>query len=299
MMPREALAFLRGKRLRPGFSYKDVWREEHAAAFTVAKAMQLDVLADLHAAVNTAMEKGQTFDSFRKSVEPTLREKGWWGKKQTLDPLTGEEATAQLGSARRLKTIYNVNMRQAFLRGQYERIMGNPLMPYMMYRLGNSREHRPEHMAWEGIILPKDDPWWDSHYPMNDWGCNCYVKGVTEGQRRRYIEEGIPTPKRLDGTGGGTIPAQTAAPPDNPRPYFNERKGTLEWVPQGVHPAFNWHQGKAGPGRRPGRKARGIGEAPGDGPSGESRRRRARPACRRPPAWRSAEAGRGGNQRPS
>jgi len=30
IIPGEALAFLRNKRLRVGFSYKDVWRDEHA-----------------------------------------------------------------------------------------------------------------------------------------------------------------------------------------------------------------------------------------------------------------------------
>jgi hypothetical protein len=35
IIPKEALAYLKNKKLRPGFSYKDVWHEEHATAFTV------------------------------------------------------------------------------------------------------------------------------------------------------------------------------------------------------------------------------------------------------------------------
>jgi len=38
---------LKDKKLKVAFSYKDVWNEEHATAFTVAKAMQLDVLSDI------------------------------------------------------------------------------------------------------------------------------------------------------------------------------------------------------------------------------------------------------------
>ena len=117
VIPREALAFLRNKKLRTGFSYKDVWREEHATAFTVAKAMQVDVLSDLHNAVTGAMEKGQSFESFKKGIKPILQEKGWWGRKDMTDPLTGRTVNAQLGSDRRLKTIYSVNMRQAFIKG--------------------------------------------------------------------------------------------------------------------------------------------------------------------------------------
>ena len=81
IIPREALAFLQNKRLRTGFSYKDVWRDEHATAFTVAKAMQVDVLADLHNAVTGAMESGQSFEAFRKNIKPILQNKGWWGER--------------------------------------------------------------------------------------------------------------------------------------------------------------------------------------------------------------------------
>jgi len=175
-----------------------------------------------------------------------LQEKGWWGRKDMVDPLTGRTVNAQLGSDRRLKTIYSVNMRQAFIKGQYERGMASRLHPYILYRLGNSRQHREEHMAWEGIILPKTDPWWDSHLPQNDWGCNCKIEFLTEERKRRYEAEGIPTPPRLDGTGGGNVPAKTAAPPPRYRNYYNERKGIVERVPVGVHPAFNWNQGAMG-----------------------------------------------------
>ena len=158
----------------------------------------------------------------------------------------GQNHERPLGSDRRLKTIYRVNMCSAFQKGQYDRAMASDMHPYLLYRLGNSRQHREEHVAWEGIILPKTDPWWDSHFPPNDWGCNCFTVAVTEERKRRYEAEGIPTAPRLDGTGGGNVPAKTAAPPPRYRNYFNERKGTVERVPVGVSPAFNWNQGAMG-----------------------------------------------------
>jgi uncharacterized protein with gpF-like domain len=243
-MPKEALAYLKNKELQPAFSYKDVWHEEHATAFTVAKAMQLDVLSDLHTAVIDAMEKGQSFDSFKKNIEPILQQKGWWGKKEMLDPLTGQMVNAQLGSDRRLKTIYQVNMRSAFQKGQYERTMASDLHPYLMYRIGPSVNHREDHESWDGLILPKDDPWWDSHFPPNGWGCKCYTRAITEARKQQYENEGIPTAPRLDGTGGGNVSVKTQAPAVKYKNYFNERKGTVEQVPEGVDPAFNWNQGK-------------------------------------------------------
>ena len=246
MIPQEALAYLKNKSLSPAFSYKDVWHEEHATAFTVAKAMQLDVLADLHHAVIDAMEQGQSFESFKKNIAPVLQQKGWWGKKEMTDPLTGKTVNAQLGSDRRLQTIYRVNMRSAYQKGQYERTMQSDLHPYLMYRIGPSLHHREDHQSWDGLILPKDDPFWDSHFPPNGWGCKCYTRAVTEARKKLYEENGIPTAPKLDGSGGGSVPAKTQAPPVKYKTYFNERKGTMEQVPAGVDPAFNWNQGKTG-----------------------------------------------------
>jgi hypothetical protein len=202
------------------------------------------VLSDLHTAVVEAMEQGQSFETFKKNLTPILQQKGWWGKKEMPDPLTGERVNAQLGSDRRLKTIYRVNMRSAYQRGQYERTMASDLHPYLMYRIGPSVHHRKEHVSWDGLILPKDDPFWDSHFPPNGWGCKCYTRAVSEARLKRYQAQGIPTAPRLDGTGGGTIPVKTKAPPVKYKTYFNERKGTVEQVPEGVDPAFNWHVGK-------------------------------------------------------
>ena len=246
IVPREALAYLKNKNLKAGFSYKDVWNEEHATAFTVAKAMQLDVLSDLHTAVVDAMEKGQSFESFKKNIKPLLQQKGWWGKKEMTDPLTGKTVNAQLGSDRRLKTIYRVNMRSAYQKGQYDRTMASDLHPYLMYRIGPSVKHREDHQSWDGLILPKDDPWWDSHFPPNGWGCKCYTRAITEARKKQYEENGIPTAPRLDGTGGGNVPAKTQAPPITYRSFFNERTGTLEHIPKGISPGFNWNQGNTG-----------------------------------------------------
>jgi tetratricopeptide (TPR) repeat protein len=191
------------------------------------------------------MEKGQSFESFKKNIKPLLQQKGWWGKKEMTDPLTGKTVNAQLGSDRRLKTIYRVNMRSAYQKGQYDRTMASDLHPYLMYRIGPSVRHREDHQSWDGLILPKNDPWWDSHFPPNGWGCKCYTRAVTEARKKQYEENGIPTAPRLDGTGGGNVPAKTQAPPVKYKTYFNERKGTVEQVPEGVDPAFNWNQGRA------------------------------------------------------
>jgi hypothetical protein len=162
------------------------------------------------------------------------------------DPLTSKTVNARLGSDRRLKTIYSVNMRNAYQKEQYEQTMRSELHPYLMYRIGPSMNHRKEHESWDGLILPKNDPWWDSHLPPNGWGCKCYTRAVSEARLKKYKEQGVNVPPAADGTGGGTLEVKTEAPPVNYTTYFNERKGTVEKVPEGIDPAFNWNPGKAG-----------------------------------------------------
>ena len=241
LIPKQALEYIKNKKLRPAFSYKDVWNEEHATAFTVAKAIQLDVLSDIKGAVEKAIENGTTFEQFKKDIKPTLMKKGWWGRKEMTDPLTGRTVDAQLGSDRRLKTIYSTNLRSAYQKGQYDRTMESDLHPYLMYKLGASVHHREEHLRWSNLILPKDDPLWNSIFPPNGYGCKCYTVAVTEARKQRYEQNGVPA-YNPDTQKTVSVPVQTSAPKTDYRNYFNERKGTLERIPQGITPGFNWNQ---------------------------------------------------------
>ncbi|MBQ9206895.1 MAG: phage head morphogenesis protein [Treponema sp.] len=244
LIPKQALDYIKNKKLHPAFSYKDVWNEEHATAFTVAKAMQLDVLSDIKTAVEKAIENGTTFEQFKKDLKPTLIQKGWWGKREMTDPLTGETVNAQLGSDRRLRTIYSTNLRSAYQKGQYDRTMASEAHPYLMYRIGASVHHREQHLKWNNLILPKDDPLWNSIFPPNGYGCKCYTVAVTEARKQKYEQSGVPY---YDNWEHKTVrqPAQTTAPRMTYDVYENVRKGIVERIPKGITPGFNWNQGKA------------------------------------------------------
>lgn len=144
MIPDIALKYIKNKTLKPAFSYKDVWNEEHATAFTVAKAMQIDILSDIKSAVEKAIGEGQSFERFKKELKPALIKKGWWGRREMNDPLTGKTVNARLGSDSRLRTIYRTNLRSAYQKGQYERTMESDAHPYMMYCVGASVRHREQ-----------------------------------------------------------------------------------------------------------------------------------------------------------
>ena len=225
-VPQEALDYFRHKGLQPGFDYRDVWRQEHAAAFTVAKATQLDVLQSIRDEVEKAIENGTTLAQFQKDLTPTLQKLGWWGRQQMRDPLTGETIEAQLGSPRRLKTIYRANLRTAYAAGQYQRAQRTKrALPYFRYSLGPSKDHRDEHVAIDGTILPVDHDFWSTHMPPNGWGCKCRVRQVSqvEMDRRGWQVSDAPQVKH--------------------RQWVNTRTGEIELVPEGIDPGWDTNPG--------------------------------------------------------
>lgn len=185
-VPRAVRKYLEGKGLKPSWDWDEVWQQEHAAAFTVAKAMGTDILEALRSAVDAAIEGGLPFAEFKKRVRDTLAELGWWGVQNRENPKTGEVEAVELGTPRRLKTIYVTNARVARAVGQWERIQRTKdSRPYLLYELGPSEHHRPEHVAWAGTILKVDDPAWGTMFPPNGWGCRCRVRQLSEAEADR------------------------------------------------------------------------------------------------------------------
>lgn len=224
--PKEAVEYFQQKGFAIGFDYRDVWQAQHQAAFTVAKVTQLDLLQDIRAAVDAALKDGTTLQQFQKTLTPTLQAKGWWGRQPMTDPLTGETRDVQLGSPRRLKTIYDTNLRTAHSEGQWQRIQERKeAFPFLQYDGNNSEHPRLQHGAWDGMTLPVDDPFWQNHMPVKAFGCHCRVIPKTAGQVARQGLEISSSPK---------VPT---------KPYVNARTGEVQQIPDGVHPAFHYPPG--------------------------------------------------------
>jgi hypothetical protein len=255
-IPKEAINYFNNKVSVPGFDYRDIWKDEHAHSFTVAKAMQLDVLDSIRGALSKALSEGQTMRDFSKNLTPELQRLGWWGKSQMMDPLTGDVVPVQLGSPRRLKTIFNANMRTARAAGQWERAeRTKKALPYMLYELGPSIEHRQEHVEWHGVCLPIDHPWFETHAPINGYGCKCRLRQVSRIEYERLKTNGVPAPDRKQeinpetGLPTGrmekrTIPVKTTAPKTEYVEWKNKRTGTVELVPEGIDPGWDTNPGK-------------------------------------------------------
>lgn len=178
--PKQAVAYLRSKGMAITWDWEEQWQEAHAQAFTVAKVTRLDILEDIRSAVQQAIDEGKTSAWFEKELTPVLQGKGWWGTAAHVDPDTGEVSQVQLGSPWRLQTIYRTNLQTAYMAGRFQALLENvDERPYWMYVAILDGKTRPGHRAMNGKVLRYDDPFWQSFYPPNGWGCRCRVVALS------------------------------------------------------------------------------------------------------------------------
>jgi Phage Mu protein F like protein len=231
--PPEILRYFRDKDLRPAFSWLDVWGEEHAYAFTVAKVQEWKVLAEFKAGIDQALVKGETFETFREAMKKRLTPLGWWGPRLVADP-DGKDPAKLVDFSRpaRLQITFQSNMRAARAAGQWQRAQRTKaVLPYLIYVRSVAERKRPEHLVWAGTILPIDDPFWNTHFPPNGWNCKCAVRQI--GDRERT--------EKLDAPGSQST---DEAPKVVERSFKNRRTGEIVRVPEGIDPGWQGNPGK-------------------------------------------------------
>ena len=158
--------------------------EAHSRAFTVAKIARIDLLSDIQTSLSEAYKKGQGFTEWRDNIKPVLAKKGWLGDVSVTNPKTGETKQIYVGS-RRLKRIFETNMRVSVAKARYESQMGSA-GEYFRYKAVLDRRTRPGHAKLHGMILPKTHKFWEKNYPPNDWGCRCQVQVLTQSEMQSY-----------------------------------------------------------------------------------------------------------------
>ena len=184
--------------------------------------------------MDDVIAQGRDFRHFHDNLRPTLERKGWWGHKLVTDPRTGKKVLAQLGSLRRLRTIFDTNISTAYAAGKWDQIQRlKDRMPYLRYVAVNDDRTRAEHRAWHNTVLPVNDPWWTTHYPPNGWGCRCTVAQLDHDDLERY---GLTLTQ-------GTPPFSS---PGDVRPWRNKRTGKIHQVPRGIDPGWDHNVGLAG-----------------------------------------------------
>lgn len=246
-VPAEVTSYFDGKTSTPAFSWADVWAEEHAYKFTVAKAVELDVLNAFRSTISTAISEGQGFESWKPQIEKELTRLGWWGPRMVSDPTGAQpDRMVNFASDRRLKTTFWANMNSARAAGQWERAQRSKrVLPYVLYVRTTSSDPRVEHLQWVGLILPIDHPFWRTHWPPNGWQCKCQVRMISARERDRLLGTERVNGQDLDGN-DIKIRYTDQAPDLGPDiQYRNRRTGEISIVPPGIDPGWQTNPGLA------------------------------------------------------
>ena len=213
--------------LRTTVRWSEMWHDDHARAFTVAKVAKLDLLAEIQASLADMLANGGTFEQWKDGLVPYLKAQGWWG--DVIDrALTGTDELVKVGP-RRLRTIYDTNLRVSRAAGRWARIQElKEVRPFLRYTAVLDARTRPEHRRWHGIILPVDHSWWNTHFPPCGWRCRCIVRQLSQ--------------RELDAKGWKV----SDVPDDGPdKPFYPAGRTTPEMVPAGIAPGFAYNPGKA------------------------------------------------------
>lgn len=204
-------------------AWTDLWEGQHAAAFVVAGAVKEELLVDFQNAIGKAIEEGTTLAEFRRDFDQIVERHGWQYKG---------------GRGWRTRVIYETNLRTSYQAGRYQQMQAaTETRPYWRYRHSfASEEPREQHLAWDGLVLPHDDPFWDTHYPTNGWGCECFVETLSERDLQRLGKDG---PDQSPPIRHREVTVGTRGP--SPRTVS---------VPEGIDPGFGYNVGEAAWGRQ-------------------------------------------------
>ncbi|MEI6197501.1 MAG: phage minor head protein, partial [Verrucomicrobiota bacterium] len=165
---REAVALLTGKPVMVKRVFNQLLPELKARAFTVAgieSANCMQRIRDAVASVPLGGKEGMTWDEAKKSIA------------DELESFLGD------GADRRAELVLRVNTFQAYSASIHEAGMADDDTTHFQYLHGECEVPTPSHLALNGVVLPKDDPFWETHTgPWGHLGCVCYKRPMNPDQ---------------------------------------------------------------------------------------------------------------------
>lgn len=180
---KEQVEFFARKLNLPTERWDDIRQSAHDRAFVVAGATKADLLADLKKSIAAHVDGGLGLEGYRRDFHEIIQKYGWKGftGDDRKDPDNPKDKGGA-GMAWRTRVTYMTNLRTSYAAGRYQQLRESPNLRYWMWKHNPLvAEARPQHLAWDGLTLPADHPFWNLHYPPQippHWGCRCRVVGV-------------------------------------------------------------------------------------------------------------------------
>jgi SPP1 gp7 family putative phage head morphogenesis protein len=130
-----------------------------------------------------------------------------------------------LQEVKAINQTYNVN----YLQAEYNNAIASGQMaanwddiqsrkqvaPYLKYKTAEDERVRMSHRGLNNVIKKVDDPFWNTYYPPNGWGCRCEVIQILQGEETFEFDA-----PELPAMFRGNVGKDGVIFPDT-HPYFN------------------------------------------------------------------------------
>lgn len=162
---REAAATIRNKIALPKRVFEQLLPELRNRAFTV-----------------TGIESANALQTIREQIAGLPEGVRWDDAKQeivdSLEPFLGEGPASE----NRATLLLRTHGFQAFNASTWKLAQEDDETTHLQYLATEDDRVRDSHLALNGIVLPKNDPFWDLHYPPWEWNCRCRVRTMSADQ---------------------------------------------------------------------------------------------------------------------
>jgi hypothetical protein len=167
----EQIEFFRRKLNLPTQSWTDIYSKHNDWAFVVAGANRNAIVSDFRTAIEKVIAEGGTLADFRKDFDTIVAKHGW---------------SYNGGRNWRSRVIYETNLNSSYMAGRHQQMLAvSERRPFWRYVHSGSENPRHDHLSWNNLVLRHDNPWWQTHYPTNGWGCDCRVQALNERDIKR------------------------------------------------------------------------------------------------------------------
>ena len=169
-------------------------------AFRVAGLAQLDLVTQVWEALDRAIAQGESLDSFRAAVGDKLASA--WGRDMPW----------------RVETIFRTNAQTVYSDARWEQ-QQHPAVkaarPYKRFDAVMDDRTTDICAAFDGTVLPEDDPFWSRSLPPLHFGCRSHVVTLSEREARAEgIDDEPPPGTPMDGFGQAPELREYPAEPD-------------------------------------------------------------------------------------
>lgn len=162
--PEKALEFWATKIPITGAEFDALVGAERLEAFSVAGVESTRLLEQMKSALGDSLAKGEVFLDFQDRVQNIFDDVG----------------ITQLSSGH-LQLVYENNIGTAYEMGNYASLhddLAVQLFPYLQYLTMDDPDVRENHQAMHRKVFRRDDPIWNTWWPLNGHRCRCTVVGL-------------------------------------------------------------------------------------------------------------------------